>query len=79
MHKLFGIGWDVRGWQGTQQATSVALLSPSSSKIEWLGTSVDFSFKKGTSPNLMDLLEPAVGFERAESIEKENCVTQENR
>lgn len=73
--KLFGIGWDVGGWQGSHQAVAVASLCTNTSTVEWLGVSEAFPFEIGNSPYLIDLLIPAVGNKTAKSIAQEECLT----
>ena len=56
--KIISIGWDVRGWRGTQQA--VAVLEISDNQIEW-SISRDFQFEANIPLSLSSLLEPALG------------------
>ncbi|MEW6669397.1 MAG: DUF429 domain-containing protein [Thermodesulfobacteriota bacterium] len=57
---LVALGWDVRGWLNSQQATAVARLAAGSRSIEWL-VSEPFSFDKGSIPGFVALAVPAVG------------------
>ena len=56
--KIISIGWDVRGWRGTQQA--VAVLKISNDQLEW-SISRDFQFEANRPLSLSSLLEPALG------------------
>ena len=56
--KTIAIGWDVRGWRGTQQA--VAVLKINDGQLEW-NISDDFQFEPNVPLTLSSLLEPALG------------------
>ncbi len=65
---LVAIGWDVRGWQSSDQATAVARLGSDSRQVEWLGISNHFRLKEGSVPGFEALAKPAVGAEQIENL-----------
>ncbi len=73
-HDIFGIGWDVRGWRSTKQATAVACLRAGAKSIDWLGHSKLFGFGNGTTPGFMALTEPAVGKDLAIKLNKSSQI-----
>lgn len=58
-----GIGWDVRGWQGSAQAVAVVGWQASSNSLHWLGISPLFRLSSRVSPDLAALLRPALQHE----------------
>ena len=61
MEVKYGIGWDVRGWQSSQQVTAVARYNYDSYRLEWIGISKPFAFEASTSPDFSALITPAIG------------------
>ncbi|MFB2862690.1 DUF429 domain-containing protein [Aeromonas sp. MdU4] len=55
-----GIGWDVRGWQGSAQAVAVVGWLADSSSLHWLGVSPLFRLSSRVAPDLAALLRPAL-------------------
>lgn len=59
--KVIAIGWDVRGWRGTQQAVAVISLDLSDKLEPQWWVSDDFQFKQAEPLCLASLLKPALG------------------
>lgn len=55
-----GIGWDVRGWQGSAQAVAVVGWQAESNRLHWLGVSPLFRLSSRVAPDLAALLRPAL-------------------
>jgi hypothetical protein len=55
-----GIGWDVRGWQGSAQAVAVVGWQADSNSLHWLGVSPLFRLSSRVAPDLAALLRPAL-------------------
>ncbi|MFH7525181.1 DUF429 domain-containing protein [Aeromonas enteropelogenes] len=55
-----GIGWDVRGWQGSAQAVAVVGWQSQSDTLHWLGVSPLFRLSSRVAPDLASLLRPAL-------------------
>ncbi|MGL5225276.1 MAG: DUF429 domain-containing protein [Aeromonas sp.] len=55
-----GIGWDVRGWQGSAQAVAVVGWHAQSQQLHWLGVSPLFRLSSRVAPDLAALLRPAL-------------------
>ncbi|MGY3924977.1 DUF429 domain-containing protein [Aeromonas jandaei] len=55
-----GIGWDVRGWQGSAQAVAVVGWQADSNRLHWLGVSPLFRLSSRVAPDLAALLRPAL-------------------
>ncbi len=58
---MLAIGWDVRGWRGSQQAVAVLAIHSEAVKVERWWVSEDFQFKPGEELSLASLLQPAMG------------------
>ncbi|PJG60498.1 DUF429 domain-containing protein [Aeromonas cavernicola] len=55
-----GVGWDVRGWQGSAQAVAVVGWQANSDELHWLGVSPLFRLSSRVVPDLAALLLPAL-------------------
>ncbi|MGU5769062.1 DUF429 domain-containing protein [Aeromonas sp. YN13HZO-058] len=55
-----GIGWDVRGWQGSAQAVAVVGWLADTNSLHWLGVSPLFRLSSRVAPDLAALLRPAL-------------------
>ena len=55
-----GIGWDVRGWQGSAQAVAVVGWQARTQQLHWLGVSPLFRLSSRVAPDLDALLRPAL-------------------
>ena len=58
---LIAIGWDVRGWRGSDQAVAMLSFAAGSSTPVWLGVSGRFQFEPGEQFGLRSLLAPVPG------------------
>ena len=55
-----GIGWDVRGWQGSAQAVAVVGWQAREQRLHWFGVSPLFRLSSRVAPDLDALLRPAL-------------------
>ncbi|TNH95186.1 DUF429 domain-containing protein [Aeromonas sobria] len=67
-----GIGWDVRGWQGSAQAVAVVGWQADANSLHWLGVSPLFRLSSRVAPDLAALLRPALQNETA-LVQVEAC------
>lgn len=58
---VIAIGWDVRGWRGSDQAVAVLSFGAGRSRPEWLGVSGRFRFAPGKPLGMHSLLGPLPG------------------
>ena len=53
---VIAIGWDVRGWRGSDQAVAILSFDTGSSTPHWLGVSGGFRLEPGEPPGLHSLV-----------------------